>query len=67
MQVVHLKTPINDDDIKDLVVGDQIEISGRILCGRDAVLPCWMAQGSWGFRVCPRQAPGSAGTYQAGT
>ena len=39
MQVVHLKTPINDDVIKNLAVGDQIEISGRILCGRDAVLP----------------------------
>ena len=39
MQVVQLQTPINDDVIKGLAIGDQIEISGKILCGRDAVLP----------------------------
>ena len=39
MQIVQLQTPINDDMIKGLAIGDQIEISGMILCGRDAVLP----------------------------
>ena len=39
MQVVQLQTPINDDVIKGLAIGDQIEINGKILCGRDAVLP----------------------------
>jgi fumarate hydratase subunit beta len=37
--VVRLKTPIQDDEIRKLKVGDQIEIDGRIYCGRDAVLP----------------------------
>ena len=39
MQVVQIQTPINDDVIKDLSIGDQVEINGKILCGRDAVLP----------------------------
>ena len=34
-----LKTPISDEIINDLCLGDMIEISGYILCGRDAVLP----------------------------
>ncbi|MCR4766635.1 MAG: fumarate hydratase C-terminal domain-containing protein [Saccharofermentans sp.] len=34
-----LITPINDNKIDYLNVGDTIEISGYILCGRDAVLP----------------------------
>ena len=38
-RVVRLKTPIDDRSIKELKVGDQIEIDGRIYCGRDAVLP----------------------------
>ena len=34
-----LKTPISDEDIDKLSVGDTVTISGYILCGRDAVLP----------------------------
>lgn len=34
-----LTTPIPEDAIAALHVGDTIEISGWILCGRDAVLP----------------------------
>lgn len=32
-------TPITDEMINDLKVGDMIYISGKIFCGRDAVLP----------------------------
>ncbi|MDO4836528.1 MAG: fumarate hydratase C-terminal domain-containing protein [Clostridia bacterium] len=32
-------TPVSDEVIDDLQVGDTVEISGYILCGRDAVLP----------------------------
>jgi len=38
-RVIKLKTPIDDNEIRKLKVGDQIEIDGRIYCGRDAVLP----------------------------
>ena len=34
-----LTTPITDANIDALNVGDTVEISGYILCGRDAVLP----------------------------
>ncbi|NLL93162.1 MAG: fumarate hydratase [Clostridiales bacterium] len=34
-----IKTPITNDDINSLQVGDMIYISGKIYCGRDAVLP----------------------------
>ena len=34
-----ITTPIEEDVIRNLCVGDIIEISGYILCGRDAVLP----------------------------
>ena len=34
-----INTPISDDIIKNLKVGDKITISGYIYCGRDAVLP----------------------------
>ena len=34
-----ITTPITEEMIADLQVGDTIEISGYILCGRDAVLP----------------------------
>lgn len=34
-----LVTPISIDRIEALRVGDKIEINGRMLCGRDAVLP----------------------------
>lgn len=36
---IDLNTPISDEDIKKLSVGDMVTISGCILCGRDAVLP----------------------------
>jgi fumarate hydratase subunit beta len=36
---MELTTPISEDAIAALHVGDTIEISGWILCGRDAVLP----------------------------
>ena len=36
---MQLTTPIPDDAIASLRVGDTVEISGWILCGRDAVLP----------------------------
>ena len=36
---MEITTPINEDIIASLKVGDTIEISGYILCGRDAVLP----------------------------
>ncbi len=34
-----ITTPISEDIARDLQVGDQILISGKIYCGRDAVLP----------------------------
>ena len=34
-----IDTPLSADVIKALRVGDQIEIYGPVLCGRDAVLP----------------------------
>lgn len=34
-----INTPISEEVAADLQVGDTIEISGYILCGRDAVLP----------------------------
>ncbi|MBP3428059.1 MAG: fumarate hydratase C-terminal domain-containing protein [Clostridia bacterium] len=37
--VVELNTPVSAKDISNLHVGDMVEISGYILCGRDAVLP----------------------------
>lgn len=37
--MVELNTPISAKDISNLHVGDMVEISGYILCGRDAVLP----------------------------
>lgn len=36
---VELQTPLNDETIDRLHVGDIISLSGYILCGRDAVLP----------------------------
>lgn len=36
---IELKTPISNADIDKLSVGDTVNISGYILCGRDAVLP----------------------------
>ena len=37
--MIELKTPITNDVISRLKVGDTVYISGYILCGRDAVLP----------------------------
>lgn len=37
--MIKLTTPISDEDVAKLNVGDTVEISGYILCGRDAVLP----------------------------
>lgn len=34
-----IHTPITDEDIESLHVGDMIMLSGKIYCGRDAVLP----------------------------
>ena len=34
-----LHTPITEEEIKSLRVGDMVYISGKIYCGRDAVLP----------------------------
>ncbi len=36
---MEITTPISDEVIASLKVGDTVEISGYILCGRDAVLP----------------------------
>ncbi len=38
-KVIKISTPISNELIKTLRVGDQILISGYIYCGRDAVLP----------------------------
>ena len=37
--MIELSTPISEDAAAGLRVGDIIELSGYILCGRDAVLP----------------------------
>ena len=37
--MIQLTTPISDEAAAALKVGDTVEISGYILCGRDAVLP----------------------------
>lgn len=39
MKIIQLTTPLRDTDIKNLKIGDPIEITGLIYCGRDAVLP----------------------------
>ena len=39
MSAIQLKTPITDEDINKLKVGDAVEISGTIYVGRDAALP----------------------------
>lgn len=41
--MIELKTPIRDEDIQALQVGDTVSISGYILCGRDAALPKLLA------------------------
>jgi fumarate hydratase subunit beta len=37
--MIQLTTPISEEAARELQVGDTVEISGYILCGRDAVLP----------------------------
>lgn len=37
--MIKLTTPISEEEASRLQVGDTVEISGYILCGRDAVLP----------------------------
>ena len=37
--MIQLTTPISEEAVRELQVGDTVEISGYILCGRDAVLP----------------------------
>ncbi|MBQ3477094.1 MAG: fumarate hydratase C-terminal domain-containing protein [Clostridia bacterium] len=37
--MIQLSTPISEEAAASLQVGDTVEISGYILCGRDAVLP----------------------------
>lgn len=37
--MIELTTPISDEAVAALRVGDTVAISGYILCGRDAVLP----------------------------
>ena len=37
--MIQLATPIPEETVRALQVGDTVEISGYILCGRDAVLP----------------------------
>lgn len=38
-EMIQLTTPISEEAAAALQVGDTVEISGYILCGRDAVLP----------------------------
>lgn len=37
--MINIVTPVSDEVIDTLTIGDQFEISGKIFCGRDAVLP----------------------------
>ncbi len=37
--MIRLNTPISVEQIAELAIGTQVEIHGRVLCGRDAVLP----------------------------
>ena len=37
--MIELTTPLSEEIVSGLQVGDTVEISGYILCGRDAVLP----------------------------
>ena len=39
MQIINLTTPLTDEAINQLKIGDVVSISGYIYCGRDAVLP----------------------------
>ncbi len=37
--IIQINMPVKEETVKSLSIGDQIEISGKIFCGRDAVLP----------------------------
>lgn len=39
MQIIDLNTPLSEKKISNLKVGDIVNISGYIYCGRDAALP----------------------------
>ena len=39
LKIRRLDTPIGLEVVRELEVGDAFEIHGKILCGRDAVLP----------------------------
>ena len=38
-RVIKVRTPVDEETIRNLKVGDRLEIWGNIYCGRDAVLP----------------------------
>ena len=47
---INLITPISEDVVSQLKVGDVVSVSGKIFCGRDAVLPriCKeLKEGTW--------------------
>jgi len=37
--MIRIETPISREQAEALKIGDKVEIYGRVLCGRDAVLP----------------------------
>lgn len=39
IKAIKIKMPVSDEVVRSLSIGDQLEISGNIFCGRDAVLP----------------------------
>ena len=38
-RVIKVRTPVDEAMIRNLKIGDRLEIEGNIYCGRDAVLP----------------------------
>lgn len=51
--MIELTTPLNEEAVNQLQVGNVVSISGDIFCGRDAVLPriCKeLEAGTWGKR-----------------
>ena len=51
--MIELTTPLNEEAVNQLKVGNVVSISGDIFCGRDAVLPriCKeLEAGTWGKR-----------------
>lgn len=37
--MIKIETPVSEDDIKNLKIGDKISLNGKMFTGRDAVLP----------------------------